>query len=205
MPPPLHPVPSRTPAPADVTWTHVIYALHGAGVTLGIVTSAFVVTAFLFGLPSIVAVILNYVKRADVRGTYLDSHFSWQLRTFWFALLWLGGLPVLAAADARGRGVRDAVGRRDRDRLVGDLPCRARLGELVGGTGDVRLIRLQAQAPGPVSGLRASGSGLQAPGRSDLTRIAPADSFRIAHSATKIQPLAPATTVGGPGARASSS
>jgi uncharacterized membrane protein len=89
MPPPLHPVPSRTPAPADVTWTHVIYALHGAGVTLGIVTSAFVVTAFLFGLPSIVAVILNYVKRADVRGTYLDSHFSWQLRTFWFALLWL--------------------------------------------------------------------------------------------------------------------
>jgi uncharacterized membrane protein len=89
MPPPLHPVPFRTPTPADVTWTHVIYALHGAGVTLGIVTSAFVVTAFLFGLPSIVAVILNYVKRDDVRGTYLDSHFSWQLRTFWFALLWI--------------------------------------------------------------------------------------------------------------------
>jgi uncharacterized membrane protein len=34
-------------------------------------------------------VILNYVKRAEVRGTWLDSHFSWQIRTFWFALLWL--------------------------------------------------------------------------------------------------------------------
>jgi uncharacterized membrane protein len=78
----------RAPSQSDVTWTHIIYALHGAGVTLGIVTSAFVVTSFLFGVPSIVAVILNYVKRSDVRGTYLDSHFSWQIRTFWFALLW---------------------------------------------------------------------------------------------------------------------
>jgi uncharacterized membrane protein len=86
----------RPPAPADVTWTHVIYALHAAGVTLGIVTSAFVVTAFLFGLPSIVAVILNYVKRADVHGTYLESHFRWQLRTFWFALLWLAAAFVVS-------------------------------------------------------------------------------------------------------------
>jgi uncharacterized membrane protein len=39
-------------------------------------------------------VILNYVKRSDVRGTWLDTHFSWQIRTFWFALLWLvlGGI-----------------------------------------------------------------------------------------------------------------
>jgi uncharacterized membrane protein len=48
-----------------------------------------IVTAFLTGWPSIIAVILNYVKRAEVRGTWLDSHFSWQIRTFWFALLWL--------------------------------------------------------------------------------------------------------------------
>jgi uncharacterized membrane protein len=82
------------PRPSDVTWTHVIYALHAAGVTLGVATSAFIVTSFLFGLPSIIAVILNYVKRSDVRGTYLESHFRWQIRTFWFALLWI----VLAAA-----------------------------------------------------------------------------------------------------------
>jgi uncharacterized membrane protein len=79
----------RAPSRADVTWTHVIYALHASGVTLGIVTSAFIVTSFLFGLPSIVAVILNYVKRSDVGNTYLESHFRWQLRTFWFALLWI--------------------------------------------------------------------------------------------------------------------
>jgi uncharacterized membrane protein len=77
------------PRPSDVTWTHVIYALHGFGVALGIATSAFIVTSFLFGLPSILAVILNYVKRGDVRGTFLESHFRWQIRTFWYALLWI--------------------------------------------------------------------------------------------------------------------
>jgi len=77
------------PNPSDVTWTHVIYALHAVGVSLGVATSAFIVTGFLFGLPSIVAVIINYVKRGDVRGTYLESHFRWQIRTFWFALLWI--------------------------------------------------------------------------------------------------------------------
>jgi len=77
------------PRPSDVTWTHLIYALHAVGVSLGVASSAFIVTSFLFGLPSIVAVILNYVKRSDVRGTLLESHFRWQIRTFWFALLWI--------------------------------------------------------------------------------------------------------------------
>jgi uncharacterized membrane protein len=77
------------PKPSDVTWTHVIYGLHAAGVALGIATSAFIVTSFLFGLPSILAVILNYVKRGEVRGTFLESHFRWQIRTFWYALLWI--------------------------------------------------------------------------------------------------------------------
>src|SRR5918998_5416450 len=72
-----------------VTLTHVIYALHAFSALLGLVSAALVVTAFLTGWPSVIAVILNYVKRSDVRGTWLDSHFSWQIRTFWFALLWL--------------------------------------------------------------------------------------------------------------------
>ena len=72
-----------------VTLTHVIYALHAFSAVTGIISSALIVTAFLSGWPSIIAVILNYVKRSDVRGTWLDSHFSWQIRTFWFALLWL--------------------------------------------------------------------------------------------------------------------
>jgi uncharacterized membrane protein len=72
-----------------VTLAHVIYALHAFSALTGIASSALIVTAFLSGWPSIIAVILNYVKRPEVRGTWLDSHFSWQIRTFWFALLWL--------------------------------------------------------------------------------------------------------------------
>jgi uncharacterized membrane protein len=72
-----------------VTLTHVIYALHAFSAVTGIISSALIVTAFLSGWPSIIAVILNYVKRSEVRATWLDSHFSWQIRTFWFALLWL--------------------------------------------------------------------------------------------------------------------
>ena len=55
----------------------------------GVFTGASIATAFVFGWPSIIAVIINYVERSDVRGTYLDSHFSWQIRTFWYALLWI--------------------------------------------------------------------------------------------------------------------
>jgi uncharacterized membrane protein len=72
-----------------VTLAHVIYGLHAFSAVTGILTPAFVITAFVTGWPSIIAVILNYVKRSDVRGTWLDSHFSWQIRTFWFALLWV--------------------------------------------------------------------------------------------------------------------
>lgn len=77
------------PRESLVTLAHVIYALHAFSAVTGIISSALVVTAFLTGWPSIIAVILNYVKRSDVRGTWLDSHFSWQIRTFWYALLWV--------------------------------------------------------------------------------------------------------------------
>jgi uncharacterized membrane protein len=77
------------PRPGLVTLTHVIYALHAFSAVTGMVSAALIVTAFLTGWPSIIAVILNYVKRSEVRGTWLDTHFSWQIRTFWFALLWV--------------------------------------------------------------------------------------------------------------------
>ena len=75
-------------------WTHVIYGLHALSVVIGITSAAFIVTAFVFGVPSIVAVILNYAKRDEARGTFLESHFRWQIRTFWFTLLWcaIGGV-----------------------------------------------------------------------------------------------------------------
>ena len=79
------------PAPSDgmVTLAHVMYAMHAVSALSAIGASVFIVTAFLTGWPSIIAVILNYVKRGDARGTWLDSHFGWQLRTFWWALLWV--------------------------------------------------------------------------------------------------------------------
>jgi uncharacterized membrane protein len=73
-----------------VNWTHAIYALHALSLLTGILGAATVVGAFLIGWPSIVAVILNYVKRGDVSGTWLESHFRWQIRTFWYGLLWVG-------------------------------------------------------------------------------------------------------------------
>lgn len=73
-----------------VTLTHVIYALHAFAVVSGVVgSSVTVIGSFVASLPSILAVILNYVKRGAVRGTWLESHFRWQIRTFWFALLWI--------------------------------------------------------------------------------------------------------------------
>jgi len=77
------------PNPSLVTLTHVIYALHGASLLVGIVGAATVVGAILLGWPSLIAVILNYVKRSEARGTWLDSHFRWQIRTFWYGLLWV--------------------------------------------------------------------------------------------------------------------
>jgi uncharacterized membrane protein len=72
-----------------VTTTHVVYALHAASILIGLSSAAFIVTAFVFGLPSIVAVIINYMYRGEARGTFLESHFRWQIRSFWFALLWI--------------------------------------------------------------------------------------------------------------------
>jgi len=73
---------------ALVTYTHVIYALHALAVLIGLGTFHTIVGSFVGGLPSIVAVIMNYARRSATRGTYLESHFRWQIRTFWYALLW---------------------------------------------------------------------------------------------------------------------
>ena len=78
-----------TSADSLVTWTHLIYGLHAFSLATGILGAATIVGAFLTGWPSIIAVILNYVKRSEARGTWLESHFRWQIRTFWYGLLWV--------------------------------------------------------------------------------------------------------------------
>jgi uncharacterized membrane protein len=76
------------PLPSVLTVAHLVYALHTLAIVVGIVGAATVVGSFVGSVPSIVAVIFNYVKRGDARGTWLASHYRWQIRTFWFTLLW---------------------------------------------------------------------------------------------------------------------
>lgn len=67
-------------ASSNKTLATVIYALYAA--------------SLLVGVTGLVAIIMNYVKKDDVRGTWLESHFRWQIRTFWFSLLW-GAIGVV--------------------------------------------------------------------------------------------------------------
>jgi uncharacterized membrane protein len=59
---------------ANKTLTTIIYALYAS--------------AALVGITAIVAIVMNYVKRDDVAGTFMESHFRWQINTFWYGLLW---------------------------------------------------------------------------------------------------------------------
>ncbi len=81
--------------PRHISYTHLMYALHAASILVGILSTALIVTAFVFGAPSIIAVIMNYARRSQVRGTWLDSHFSWQLRSFWLAVAAFIGASLL--------------------------------------------------------------------------------------------------------------
>jgi uncharacterized membrane protein len=71
------------PPQSLITVTTAVYVLQAIGILL--------VPAFIAG------VIVNYVKRDDARGTFLQSHFRWQIRTFWFGLLWavVAGLTMV--------------------------------------------------------------------------------------------------------------
>jgi uncharacterized membrane protein len=70
-------------------WCHVMYGLHALSALGGLLTSATIVGAFITGWPSIIAVVINYATRRRVAASWLESHWRWQLRTFWFAVLWL--------------------------------------------------------------------------------------------------------------------
>ena len=82
-----HPV-ATGPSDSLITTVHVVYGLHAMSVLIGATSIATIIGAFVFGIPSIIAVIINYAMQSDARGTYLESHFRWQIRTFWFAALW---------------------------------------------------------------------------------------------------------------------
>ncbi|MBL0143134.1 MAG: hypothetical protein IPP91_13780 [Betaproteobacteria bacterium] len=68
----------------DRRLTHILYALHA-------------LAPFTAWLLAVLAIILGMARRDDVRGTYLDSHFSWLSRTFWWGLLWIAICAVITA------------------------------------------------------------------------------------------------------------
>lgn len=104
-------------------YTHAMYGLHALAGFIGITSSASVVGAFVFGIPSIIAIIMNYARRDAVYGTWLDTHFRWQSRTFWgaamllvllvgvalvlslFGLISLVSTPVTGPVGAAGAGI----------------------------------------------------------------------------------------------------
>jgi uncharacterized membrane protein len=63
--------------------TQIVYVLYAA--------------SLFFGISAIIAIIINYLKRDEVKGSWLESHFRWQMRTFWFSLLWcfVGWLTII--------------------------------------------------------------------------------------------------------------
>jgi uncharacterized membrane protein len=67
---------------------NIVYALHALGLAIGAFGAASVIGSFLFGWPSIIGVIVSYIYRGDAKGTWLETHFAWAIRTFWIALAW---------------------------------------------------------------------------------------------------------------------
>ena len=104
----------------ETGYTHVMYALHALAGFIGVTSGATVIGAFVFGLPSIVAVIMNYARRDAVRGSWLETHFNWQIRTFWTAVVvgialfcvavLLGAFGVISALSTPVTGPAGAVG-----------------------------------------------------------------------------------------------
>jgi uncharacterized membrane protein len=75
----------------------LVYALFAITAVIGVASHGFPLFAPLLGLVGIVAIIIAYVKRGDAAGTWVASHFTWLIRTFWWSLLWalLGGLVMI--------------------------------------------------------------------------------------------------------------
>src|SRR5580692_2045163 len=94
--PPSAPSSTASPLRGLIEYTHWIYALHSLSVLSALFTTRAVALRFAFGLPSIIAVIMNYARRSETRGIWLESHFRWQIRTFWYAWLWILVTSILS-------------------------------------------------------------------------------------------------------------
>ncbi len=90
------------PATSLLKITYLIYALHIFSAVSGLLTPAFILTAFLSGWPSLLALLLCYIWRNDAENSFLKSHFDWLIATFWKALCglliaWLLVVTIIGA------------------------------------------------------------------------------------------------------------
>lgn len=74
-----------------VLYNHITYGLY-------------IISFFTAGLLFVVPIILNYLFRPGARGTWLESHFSWQIHTFWFSIIiaLIGGFFILLSFGGYG-------------------------------------------------------------------------------------------------------
>ena len=82
------PASNATTGAAPVSSALLAYALFGAGAVVALISSGFPVAAPLMGIVGIAGLIVAYVKRGDAQGTWVASHFTWLIRTFWYSFLW---------------------------------------------------------------------------------------------------------------------
>src|SRR5664279_3380081 len=88
---------AATPSSSLISMTLIVYALFGVGAISALASSGFPLIAPLMGVIGIVAVILAYIKRDEAAGTWLQSHYRWLIRTFWYSFVWglVGGLILI--------------------------------------------------------------------------------------------------------------
>jgi len=91
------PQPASGSSTAPVSAGVLAYALFGIGAVMALVSSGLPLIAPLTGILGIVGVIVCYVKKDEAAGTWVASHLTWLIRTFWGSLLWavIGWLVLL--------------------------------------------------------------------------------------------------------------
>lgn len=85
---------TQTARPLPTGAAQVVYLLFAIAAVIGVASHGFPLFAPLFGLIGVIGIVIAYIKRGEVAGTWLASHFRWLIRTFWWSLLWalVGGL-----------------------------------------------------------------------------------------------------------------
>lgn len=82
--------------------THLDTASVQSHKNLALIGYALQALGLITGIAAVAGVILNYIKRSEVQGSYIASHFTWQIKTFWYGLL---GIVIGAILSVIGIGV----------------------------------------------------------------------------------------------------